>query len=216
MLKRLKTFLKKKSEGMMGSTTAILLWLLLILIVTFIFMTTVYHAVSSSVRNALTDSNLAVSTISLKSFGETQDLLVCGKSNSMTTYTDDHSLTDEVYADYRDVLVVNMELDEAGPPMSKTNFVYGGAVTVDYFIIYNYHAEEDKYDVFTYNEAGFVSLTHETGQIFAPNGKRVYGTSIYSQISFPVRGYFARSDNEYNTYGDGITAHIGQLSAVTL
>ena len=216
MLKSLKAFFQKKSEGLVGVATTIILWIFLIFIAVFVFMVGAYNSVASSVRNALSDTNLAVSTISFVDFGNNQSIHVCGKSYIMKKFLPQHEYTDEVFAQYKDAIAVNLELENNGVTLSRDDFLYGGTITIEYFTIYNYYEEDNSYDVITYNSSGLVSIDHLYGPLTAPNGQSVHGTSVYSQISFPVKGYFAVFTGDFNTYGQGAVAHIGQLSGITI
>jgi len=123
-------------------------------------------------EDALAASNLASALIDIEEYGKSHILRIKDPQ--------------EAYDIYKEALSVNLELDEEGQSAQKA--LLEGPVKILAYMVYN--VEGDRVDVFSLSEGETMqkSQSGETGQIYTPDGILVETTTIYSRISFLVKG----------------------------
>jgi hypothetical protein len=125
------------------------------------------------VEDALAASNLASALIDIDEFGKSGKILIKDGSKS--------------YDIYQEALRINLQLDEDGRSFYRELLV--GSVKVIEYIIYNVVNGEIEIIVFSgdgYAEHIFPGIV---GEIYTPDGVLVETTTIYSKISFAVKGF---------------------------
>lgn len=149
----------------------------------------VYRMSSAYLEDALVASNLASAIIDVEEYGVSHKLII---SDFM-----------EAYDRYLIALQGNLNLNEAWECDNQA--LVAGRVTVETYIVYN--VVEDAVWVSGIGADGaFWEEEGELGQVYAPNGKCIESTGVYSEISYPVRGIW---DTE-------LTARKGKLVDVVL
>lgn len=144
----------------------------------------VYQASGLYLEDALAASNLASAVIDVEEYGISHTVRIANPS--------------EAYYQYLEALKENLHLNDSmeGDELS----LISGPVTVVKYIIYN--VEEERITVHHVLENGRVWTEQGVkGSITAPNGILIENTGVYSEISFPVKGFL----------GVTVTAHKGKL-----
>lgn len=144
----------------------------------------VYQASGSYLEDALAASNLASAVIDIEEYGSSHALRI------------DEPL--EAYRRYQQAVKENLHLNaqwECDNPG-----LISGRVQIEKYIIYN--VKEENVDIIVISEDGHVSTKRcRLGNVRAPNGISVENTGVYSEISFPLKGFF----------GLKVQAHKGKL-----
>ena len=140
---------------------------LLLVVVLFGFRTTEYVITSACVEDALAASNLASAVIDLEEYGRTHTIWVKDPQSAFLLF--------------KEALCYNLQLDEY---LNTTNReVIAGKVSVLDYIIYNV-------TIYSLDEKGLLRgmRTCKTGETMTPDGVMVESTTIYSKVSFSVKG----------------------------
>ena len=124
------------------------------------------------VEDALAASNLASALVDIEEYGKSHTLRIADPQES--------------YEIYKEALAINLQLDEEGQSLQK-ELLAGTVKILDYRV---YNVNGNTVDVFTLTEGGTVqkTLSGENGQIYTPDGILVETTTVYSRISFGVKG----------------------------
>lgn len=125
------------------------------------------------VEDALAASNLASALIDIEELGRTGCIRIKDK--------------EKAYAIYKEALAINLQLDEDGRSFQKE--LLEGAVKVQEYIIYNVSNEDVEMTVF--GEDGCMEYIHwgKVGEVYTPDDVLVETVTIYSKISFAVKGF---------------------------
>ena len=143
-----------------------------------------YRASALYLEDALAASNLASAVIDLEEYGKSHVLLIEDPQ--------------EAYAIFCEAVCENLQLNEAWECDNKA--LISGKVSVESYIVYN--VNEDEVTVYEVSDNGGINQWQGSlGGVAAPNGTTVTSTSIYSELSFPIDGFF----------GVSVIAHKGQL-----
>lgn len=123
-------------------------------------------------EDALAASNLASALIDVKEYGQSHTVKIADPERS--------------YQVYLKALGENLNLDENG--LCANQELIAGAVTVDLYMIYNVEGEEVTF--LQVDKQGCHDLGKgRLGEVYAPDGSLIEHTSIYSQLSFEVKGF---------------------------
>lgn len=131
----------------------------------------VFRASAAYLEDALAASNLASAVIDVEEYGISHSILIKDPN--------------EAYEIYLSALRANLNLNDEWECPAKG--LIGGRVSVLNYIVYN--VKEDMVEIYHYDENGQLSFSGgNTGNVYAPDGKMIESTSIYSEVTYPVRG----------------------------
>lgn len=129
-----------------------------------------YRITGLYLEDALAASNLASAVIDIEEYGISHEIQIKDPW--------------QAYERYCQALKGNLNLNDAWECPNKQTI--SGVVVVLNYTIYNVHGTD--VTVYSVTPNGGVMTYHETlGQAKAPNGKLIEKTSVYSEISFPVK-----------------------------
>jgi len=162
-----------KEKGQIDIVVGMFCTILVLVVVLFGFRTTEYVITSAYVEDALAASNLASGIVDLEEYGKTHIIKIKDPESAFLVY--------------REALCHNLKLDEY---LNTTNReIIAGKVEILDYRIFNVIGET----VFVYqlDESGRVIevCQEKTGEMLTPDGILVENTTIYSRISFEVRGF---------------------------
>lgn len=132
-----------------------------------------YGMTSLYLEDALAASNLASAVVDLEEYGISHKILI--------------SDPEQAYKRYCAAVKGNLNLNEEWECPNKQ--LIFGAVRIENYTIYNVAGEE----VMIYSVAAngqISSIQGKLGNVRAPNGTMIEATSVYSEISFGVKGLF--------------------------
>lgn len=138
----------------------------------------IYRAASLCMEDALAASNLASALIDVEEYGVSHNVVI-----------NDPELHFEIY---KKALKENLGLNEEWE--SANTGLFSGKVIVEQYVIYN--VADDNVEIFRVDAGGNVSGEFcRIEDAEAPNGVPVEATGVYSEISFPVKGFFGITVN---------------------
>lgn len=148
--------------------------LMTVVVILFGFRITQYMLISATVEDALVASNLASAVVDIKEFGKSHTIRIQDPENAFLLY--------------REALCHNLHLDEYLNTTNQELFVSG--ITIEEYIVYN--VTDTLVEIYTLNEAGQIQKyeTVTKGEVYTPDGVCVETTTVYSRISFFVKGLF--------------------------
>jgi len=137
-----------------------------------------YRAASLYMEDALAASNLASALIDVEEYGISRNIVINNPESHFEIY--------------KDALKENLGLNEEWE--SKNTELFSGKISIEEYIIYN--VSGDNVEILKVNNEGSVSAQYcGTGEAVAPNGVPVEATGVYSEISFPIKGFFGITVN---------------------
>ncbi len=131
-----------------------------------------YRASALYLEDALAASNLASAVIHIEEYGVTHTVCIADPSRAFNRYAD--------------AVKVNLQLNDSWECENRT--LISGPVTIERYIVYN--VGEEEVEICHVSNNG--SVRREMGipgRVAAPNGISVEETSVYSEISFTVKGF---------------------------
>lgn len=146
---------------------------IIVVVVLFGYKIMGYLITSAYVEDALAASNLASAVIDLEEYGKSH----------VITIKDPQS----AFGLYKEAMSHNLKLDEY---MNTTNReVIADKVTILKYIVYNVSGET--VEIYVLDEAGEIreKQVAKLGEVFTPDGACIETTTIYSKVSFKVRGF---------------------------
>ncbi len=177
----------KKENGQIGWTIGLFSLLFLGMFLCTLLQIELYRTTSLYLEDTLAASNLASAVVDLKEYGRTHKILIEDSG--------------EAYERYRRAVKGNLNLNEAWE--GQAGGVVQGNVQVKNYTIYN--VDGRIVTVFQYDENGLMtSWIDILGSVYSPNGILIESTSVYSEITFMVKGLF----------GIEIQAHKGNLADI--
>lgn len=180
-------FLLSKRQGSIQWVTGLFFLLFLMILLCAEIQLDVYRASSLYLEDALAASNLASAVIDIEEYGISHTIRIADAT--------------EAYGRYRAAVKENLGLDEYW--QCTNSALISGTVTIEEYMVYN--VEKETVNIYRVANDGSVSVSQGVvGDVTAPNGVTVESTSIYSEISFPVKGMF----------GITVQAHKGNLADV--
>lgn len=165
--------LKHKRSGQVNMVIGMMSVLIVSVVMLACLRVSNFMITGAYVEDALAASNLASALIDIDEFGKSGKILIKDGSKS--------------YDIYQEALGINLQLDEDGRSFYRELLV--GSVKVIEYIIYNVVNGEIEIIVFSgdgYAEHIFPGIV---GEIYTPDGVLVETTTIYSKISFAVKGF---------------------------
>lgn len=175
MILRKRAFPRQKieaaEEGQLELVTGLFFLLFLGILLCGILQLDVFRASAAYLEDALAASNLASAVIDVEEYGISHSILIRDP--------------DEAYEIYLSALKGNLNLNEEWECPAKS--LIGGKVRVLNYTVYN--VKKDIVEIYHYDENGQLSFSDGSpGSVRAPDGKWIESTSIYSEVTYPVRG----------------------------
>lgn len=164
----------KRSMAETEMVSGMYMLLILIVLLSVQLQLDIVRVSSAFAEDALAASNLASAVIDLEEYGKTHVIHI--------------AMPEAAYQLYREAIRSNMQLNEQWE--SRNQNMISGQVEVEEYAIYNVKGQDVW--IYTFGQDG----CHEQmvqdglGRIQTPDGTVVEATSIYSRISYPVRGIF--------------------------
>jgi tetratricopeptide (TPR) repeat protein len=162
-----------KSSGQIGWSVGLFSLLFLAVFLCVLQQLERYRTASLYLEDALAASNLASAVVDLKEYGKSHKILIGNP--------------DEAYERYRFAVMGNLNLNQEWEGV-EGGVVVGIVKIVDYTV---YNVTENEVAVSHYDEDGLkTEWKTPLGGAVAPNGVAVTSTSVYSEITFGVKGMF--------------------------
>ncbi len=158
----------------------------LLLIACFQVQVYAYRASSDLLEDALAAGNLASAVVDVREYGRTHTLRIADP--------------EAAYRIYLQALKTNLGLDDA--MRGRNTSLISGEVKVERYIVYNVTGQEVR--ICEVTGGGSSERTGKLGSVTAPGGEVVRSTGVYSEISYPVKGWMHLE----------VTAHKGKLVEV--
>lgn len=140
-----------------------------------------YRNSSLYLEDALAASNLASALIDVEEYGVSNQICITNVEDS--------------YRRYLEAVKKNLNLNEQWEAVNTT--LISGKVEIVNYIVYNVQKSRDEEEqlprliVTTVDSDGRISArTGNLGQERAPNGVLIEETGVYSELTFPVKGWF--------------------------
>lgn len=163
--------IEETESGQLEWVTGLFFILFLGILLCGILQLDVFRASAAYLEDALAASNLASAVIDVEEYGISHEILIRDP--------------EEAYAIYLSALRGNLNLNEEWECPAKG--LIAGKVSVLEYTIYN--VKDDKVEIYHYDENGGMTFyVGVPGSVQAPNGKWIESTSIYSEVTYPVRG----------------------------
>lgn len=177
--------IKKTDSGAVEWVVGMFFLLLLSIVMCTQLQLSVWQAAGMYLEDALAASNLASALIDLEEYGATGNVVI--------------KTPEQAYQIYLDAVKENLSLDENWECRNKD--LISGRVKIEDYVIYN--VEEGNIMAYRVNEYGLVEETFggRVGELKTPNGLKIENSGVYSEISFPIQGFFQLE----------VTAHKGQF-----
>lgn len=150
-----------------------LLAVFLVTLVLFVCLKVSYFMIAGAyVEDALAASNLASALVDIEEYGKSYTLRIKNPQSA--------------YEIYKEALAVNLALDE-NEISSQTELLKGQIKILSYMV---YNVEGNRVNIFSLSESETMQLLAfgEVGAIHTPDGILVETTTVYSKISFGVKG----------------------------
>ena len=163
--------IKAAEAGQLELVTGLFYLLFLGIMLCGILQLDVFRASAAYLEDALAASNLASAVIDVEEYGISHSILIKDPN--------------EAYEIYLSALRANLNLNDEWECSAKG--LIGGRVSVLNYIVYN--VKEDMVEIYHYDESGQLFFSGgNTGNVYAPDGKMIESTSVYSEVAYPVRG----------------------------
>ena len=164
--------LRIKGSGKIELFIGLFAVFLVTLVMFFCLKVSHFMIAGAYVEDALAASNLASALIDIEEYGKSYTLRIKDPQSA--------------YEIYKEALAVNLALDE-NEISSQTELLKGQIKILSYMV---YNVEGNRIDIFSLSESGTMQLlsSEEVGTIHTPDGISVETTTIYSKISFGVKG----------------------------
>lgn len=163
--------IEETEAGQLEWVTGLFFTLFLGVLLCGILQLDVFRASAAYLEDALAASNLASAVIDVEEYGISHAILIRDP--------------EEAYAIYLSALRGNLNLDEGWECPARG--LIGGKVRVLDYTVYN--VKEDVVEIYHYGEDGQMIFSEGSpGSVRAPDGKWIESTSIYSEVTYPVRG----------------------------
>lgn len=162
----------RKVTGSVQSVTAIYFMLFLGVLLYTQFQLHLFRASGTYLEDALAASNLAAAVPDIEEYGVSRRVCI--------------SDVREAYCRYKKAVSENLRLNNFRE--ASNTALISGVVTIEQFIVYN--VEGEKIFISYVLENGKVEEEQGIlGKVRTPDGNLVMYTGIYSEISFPVKGF---------------------------
>lgn len=164
----------KQRKGKIELVTGMYLLVMLIILLAVQFQLKLFMNISSFMEDALAASNLASAVIDIREYGTTGILQIADP--------------DAAYRLYREAVRQNLQLDDNWENSNKD--LIAGQVEILKYEIYNVNKKD--IIIYSFGEEGqnVRIVTGGLGSVRTPDGTLVESTSVYSKITFPVKGFF--------------------------
>lgn len=163
--------IEEAEAGQLEWVTGLFFLLFLGILLCGILQLDVFRASSAYLEDALAASNLASAVIDVEEYGISHAILIEDPGRA--------------YDIYLRALQGNLNLDEEWECPGRG--LIGGKVTVLNYTVYN--VREDEVEIYHYDENGQLFFSRGSlGSVQSPDGKVIESTSVYSEVTYPVKG----------------------------
>lgn len=162
----------KKERGQIDVIMGMFYLLMVFIIILFAFRMMQYMITSTIVEDALAASNLASAVIDVEEYGKSHTISIQDPESAFLLY--------------REALCHNLKLDEY---LNTTNAeILVSKVDIEEYIVYN--VSGDLVEIYVIDESGQIQEygTGRTSEVFTPDHVPVESTTIYSRVTFGVKG----------------------------
>lgn len=174
--------IEKAEAGQLELVTGMFFLLFLGILLCGILQLDVFRASAAYLEDALAASNLASAVIDVEEYGISHAILIADP--------------DRAYEIYLSALRGNLNLNREWECAAKG--LIAGRVSVVNYTVYN--VKEDRVDIYHYDENGQMSFSSGIpGDVQAPDGKWIESTSVYSEVTYPVRGIMGVEAQAYKS-----------------
>lgn len=174
--------IEKAEAGQLELVTGMFFLLFLGILLCGILQLDMFRASAAYLEDALAASNLASAVIDVEEYGISHAILIKDP--------------DRAYGIYLSALRGNLNLNEEWECPAKG--LIGGKVSVLNYTVYN--VKEDSVDIYHYDGNGQMTFSGGVpGAVQAPDGKWIESTSIYSEVTYPVRGIMGVEAQAYKS-----------------
>ena len=161
----------RAEAGQLEWVTGLFFLLFLGILLCGILQLDVFRASAVYLEDALAASNLASAIIDVEEYGISHSILI------------EDPL--EAYQIYLFALRSNLNLNDEWECPQK-GLISGKVRVLDYII---YNVKEEEVSVYHFDEQGQLFRSQgDLGSVQAPDGKVIESTSVYSEVTFPVKG----------------------------
>lgn len=160
-----------KQKGQIEIVVSVFFLILAVIIVACMLQMQQFRSTKTFTADALAASNLASAVIDVEEYGISNQIVI--------------SDAGDAYDTYRRALKANMGLDDNWESQNK--LAISGTVEILDYIIYNVRGND--VEVIRFGQSSYTTvLEGGLGSVRAPNNKVITATSVYSRITFPVKG----------------------------
>lgn len=163
--------IEKTEPGQLEWITGLFFMLFLGILLCGILQLDMFRASAAYLEDALAASNLASAVIDVEEYGISHSILIRNP--------------EEAYEIYQSALRGNLNL--SGEWECPAGGLIGRKVSVLNYTVYN--VKEGMVEIYHYDEDGQMSYSGgSVGSVYAPDGKLIESTSVYSEVTYPVKG----------------------------
>lgn len=164
--------LKIKKSGQIGIAVGLFAVFIVVLVMFVGLKISQFMITGAYVEDALAASNLASALIDVEEYGKSQNIRIADPQAA--------------YEIYKEALSINLQLDETGRSFQRE--LLEGPVSVKSYIIYN--VQGDLVEMRAFTDTGILqeAVYEQVGKVYTPDGVMVETTTIYSRVSFTVKG----------------------------
>lgn len=173
-----------KKQGSIEWVTGLFFLLFLIVFLCAELQLFVYRTASAYLEDALAASNLASAVIDIEEYGISHIVKISDPS--------------QAFERYKSAVKENLQLNDNWECSNST--LISGQVKIEKYIIYN--VEDELVTIYSVASDGSIRISGGVlGAVKAPDGNLITNTAVYSEIVFPVKGW----------WGENFQAHKGKL-----
>lgn len=163
--------IEEREPGQLEWVTGLFFILFLGILLCGILQLDLSRASAAYLEDALAASNLASAVIDVEEYGISHSILIRDP--------------EEAFEIYRSALRGNLNLNEDWE--CPAGGLIGGRVSILNYTVYN--VRDNAVEIWHFDEYGQLScLGGNVGTVYAPDGKMIESTSVYSEVTYPVRG----------------------------
>lgn len=153
--------------------TGLYMFLFVLIIIVFEMQVDMYTHTSTMVEDSLSSANLAAAVIDIETYGINHDIIIKSPDDSFVLW--------------KECFQTNLGLDDNW--YCHNRGAISGRVEILDYIVYNVRGS-DIY-IYSYGQSpGYQLQVGGLGSVKAPNGTVIESTSIYSKVTFPIKGAF--------------------------
>lgn len=162
----------KKERGKIEWVTGLFYLLFLTVLLWAELQISAYEFAGAYLEDALAASNLASAVIDIEEYGISHTIRIANVW--------------EAYGRYKKAVRENLQLNDNWE--CDNSVLISGPVTIERYIVYN--LEKEVVNIYEVSPSGSICASQGVwGKVKAPDGTLISATSVYSEISFPIKGF---------------------------